>query len=207
MRACQALIPLVFALALAGCRSSESAKRTLPPQPAAPIATEASSTRAGAIPINPSNAKIAFTGATEIKSLTGSFAGFDGSLDLPTGDPKDATIRVVVDMNTTTTQIGLLTRHLKGQDFFDVARYPSAEFVSQTISPTPETGLYQVAGTMTLHGVQKPITFPAQMVVTPDEVTLEATMTIRQSDFGMIEAAKKTKDDVPVRVSMRQSRR
>ena len=42
--------------------------------------------------------------------------------------------------------------------------------------------------------------------VTPDEVTFDGTMTVRQSEFGMNEAARKTKDEVPVQVSFRGRR-
>jgi hypothetical protein len=47
----------------------------------------------------------------------------------------------------------LLTRHLKGEDFFDVARYPRAEFVSEAVGLGSDPGLYQVAGQLQFHGV------------------------------------------------------
>ena len=126
---------------------------------------------------------------------------------MPTDDPKDFKIRVVVDMDSTTTQIGLLTRHLKGDGFFDVARHPKSEFVSETIAPTGEAGAYRVAGTLAFHGERKAIAFPARIAATPDEVTLEATLAIRQTEFGMAEAASKTTDEVPVRISLRHRRK
>jgi polyisoprenoid-binding protein YceI len=64
-----------------------------------------------------------------------------------------------------------------------------------------------VSGKLTLHGVERPIVFPARIVVTPEAVTFDATMTVRQSEFGMSEGAKKTKDDVPVSISIRGSRK
>jgi len=64
-----------------------------------------------------------------------------------------------------------------------------------------------ISGHLTLHGVRKAISFPARIAVTPDEVTFDATITLLQTEFGMTEAAKKTKDEVPVTVSIRGRRR
>ena len=64
-----------------------------------------------------------------------------------------------------------------------------------------------MAGQLTLHGVQRPVAFPARVAIAPEEVSFDATLTVRQTEFGMAEAAKKTKDEVPVTVSIRGRRR
>jgi polyisoprenoid-binding protein YceI len=159
------------------------------------------------IPLSPANARIEFTGSTALTSHAGHFAAFEGVLEMPTDDPKDVRGRVAVDMDSTTTKIGLLTRHLKAEDFFDVAHYPKAELVLDGVAPAGEPGRFQVAGKLTLHGVQRPVAFPARIAVTADEVSFDGTMTVRQTEFGMTEAAKKTNDEVPVTVSIRARRR
>ena len=197
------LVP-TLTLVLFGCRLCEPGdgpKAAHSPSPAsvAPI-------RPGVIPITAANASIKFTGSTSLMSQEGRFTAFDGAMEVPTTDPKDTTIRVKVDMASTTTNIALLTKHLKGEDFFDVARYPTAEFVSERIVPTSEAGHYQVTGRFTLHGVSQSVTFPARIVLTGDEVAFDATLTLSQTAFGMTEAARKTKDEVPVTVSVRGRR-
>jgi polyisoprenoid-binding protein YceI len=196
---------LPFVLAAFGCHWCDSGTRTAQP-PAAPTAVPVRPVQPGVLPISPANASIEFTGSTSLMSQTGRFAGFDGTLEMPTADPKDARIHVTIDVNSTTTNVGLLTKHLKGEDFFDVAHYPTAEFESERITPTAEAGRYQIVGQLALHGVRKAIAFPARIVVTPSEVVFDGTLTIRQSEFGMIEAARKTKDDVPVKVSVHARR-
>ena len=55
-----------------------------------------------------------------------------------------------------------LTKHLKTADFFDVAKYPEATFVSTAIKPGGEKGAsHTVTDNLTLHGATKSITFPA----------------------------------------------
>lgn len=194
---------LLLAIAVVGCRHLMPGD-TKPGR--SPVATTATSSQPGVVALSPANTSIAFTGSTALTSHSGRFESFVGTLEMPTNDPKDMKIRVSVDMDSTSTSIGLLTKHLKAEDFFDVAHYPKSEFVLDSIAPTSEPGRFQVAGKLTLHGVQKPIAFPARIAISPGEVSFDATMTIRQTEFGMVEAAKKTKDDVPVSVSIRSER-
>ena len=196
------LAPL--ALATVGCHLG-STGGVKPPRPPATTQNVAPA-RPGMILISPANTDIGFTGSTALVSHSGHFEAFDGTWEVPSDDPKDMTIRVAVDMASTTTKIGLLTRHLKAEDFFDVAHYPTSEFVLDSVRPSGEAGRYQVSGKLSLHGVQRPVAFPARITVTPEEVSFDATMTVRQTEFGMTEAAKKTKDDVPVTVSIRGRR-
>jgi polyisoprenoid-binding protein YceI len=75
---------------------------------------------------------------------------------------------------------------LKTADFFDVAKYPEANFVSTTIKPGGENGAtHTVTGNLTLHGVTKAITFPATINVTPDVATVDSSFSINRKDFGI----------------------
>lgn len=200
MKAWTLFVSLTLAAVGCHCFTRDAAK---PP----PAASGPAPTRPGVIALSPANTTIGFTGSTALASQSGHFAAFDGTLEVPTDDPKDLKARVAVDMASTTTNIGLLTRHLKAEDFFDVATYPQSEFALETVTPTAEPGQYQVAGQLTLRGIRKAISFPARIAVTPDEVSFDATIPLHQSEFGMIEAAKKTKDEVPVTVAIRGRRR
>jgi len=51
------------------------------------------------------------------------------------------------------------------------------------------------------------VVFPARIAIAAEEVSFDATMTVRQSEFGMTEGAKKTKDEVPVAISIRGRRK
>jgi polyisoprenoid-binding protein YceI len=192
-------------LAVTGCQGtnpfcgchSEIVEKQLPPT------TQATP---GVVPITPATASIRFTGSTSLMSHEGHFESFDGALQMASNDPHEAHLHVVVDMKSVSTHIGLLTSHLKGEDFFDVARYPQAEFESESITPTAEPGRYQVTGQISLHGQRGPITFPARIRVNGNEISFEGTFSIRQSEFGMSEAARKTNDEVPVQVAIHGQR-
>jgi polyisoprenoid-binding protein YceI len=153
------------------------------------------------------NTRVTFIGSAWKSSHEGGFERLTGRLDCPTSDPKDVRLYVEIDTDSVFTKIGLLTRHLKGQDFFDVAKYPRATFVSSQIDParTPDA-THLVTGDFTIHGQTRRVVFPARLAVTGEAVTLGATIVVKQSEFGM-NLERKTDDEVPVTVSLRVSRR
>ncbi|HWG43999.1 MAG TPA: YceI family protein, partial [Gemmataceae bacterium] len=63
-----------------------------------------------------------------------------------------------------------------------------------------------ITGNLTLHGVTRAISAPADLTLANGLLTLSSRFLIRQSEFGMMEALKKSKDEVPITVSIRASR-
>jgi len=79
-----------------------------------------------------------------------------------------------------------LTGHLKTADFFDVAKYPKATFISTKIEPGTANGAtHMVTGNFDLHGVKKSISFPATIQVAPDSVSINAEFSVNRKDFGI----------------------
>ena len=76
-----------------------------------------------------------------------------------------------------------------GAQVLDVARYPKIEFSSTAVKVSSSTGgksELQVTGTLTLHGVQKPITLPVRVRIADDGTfTCDTEISLLQSDFGI----------------------
>jgi len=95
-------------------------------------------------------------------------------------------VNIAIKTDSITTDTPDLTKHLKTADFFDVAKYPEATFVSTAIKPGGQNGAsHTITGNLTLHGVTKAITFPATINVTPDAATVESSFSINRKDFGI----------------------
>lgn len=77
-----------------------------------------------------------------------------------------------------------LEGHLKSEDFFDIAVYPTAKF---DITKTEVKGTkIHVTGNMTIKGITKQLTFPATLAVNKDIVTLTSeTFQINRADFNV----------------------
>lgn len=135
--------------------------------------------------ITPATSKIEFVGSKVTGSHHGSFEKFSGEIDYA-GAPEKSRVSITIEMNSVTTDTPAVTKHLQTPDFFDAAKYPQATFVSTSIKPGGEKGAsHTVTGNLTLHGVTKSITFPANIAVTPDAITVESSFAINRKDFGI----------------------
>jgi polyisoprenoid-binding protein YceI len=135
--------------------------------------------------ITPQNSKIEFVGSKVTGSHNGSFQKFSGEVNY-TGDPEKSRVNINIDTASIMADDPKLTEHLKTPDFFDVAKYPQATFVSTQIRKGGEQGAtHTVTGNLTMHGVTKAITFPATISVTPDTASVDANFSLNRKDFGI----------------------
>jgi len=175
--------------------------------PNAPNSPEHSASDKG-VSLGPENTSISFVGSSLLSKQAGSFDDFDGRIELESDDPQEARISLTIQMDSLSTNIILLTNHLKRADFLDVEHYPQATFVSKRILQVPGGGVnHTITGDMTIHGVTKTLEIPARFAISDNLVSLEATFDIHQSEFGMEKGAKKADDVVPVTVFARVRRR
>ena len=121
----------------------------------------------------------------------GKFTMVDGTLILDEAKPENSKVNVTVHTDIIATGIPKLDEHLKSDTFFDVAKYPTATFVSNKILVTgKDTG--KIYGTLTLHGVSKSVILDAKLLKigmhpmnNKKSVGFSATTTVKRSDFGM----------------------
>ncbi|HET6976309.1 MAG TPA: YceI family protein [Pyrinomonadaceae bacterium] len=159
--------------------------------------------------ITPQNSKVEFTGSKVTGSHNGSFGDFSGQIDYA-GAPEQSRVSFTIKTDSLTTDTPDLTKHLKTPDFFDVAKFPEASFVSTSIKPGGEKGAsHTVTGNLTLHGVTKEVTFPATISVAPDAATVDSTFSINRKDFGINFAGQTDnliRDDVVLKLTIRATK-
>jgi polyisoprenoid-binding protein YceI len=135
--------------------------------------------------ITPENSKIEFIGSQVTGNHNGSFQKFSGEIDY-TGTPENSRVSISIDTDSITADNPDLTKHLKTADFFDVAKYPKATFVSTAIKPGGDKGAsHTITGNLTLHGVTKAVTFPATIAASADAITVDSNFSINRKDFGI----------------------
>lgn len=175
---------ILFALLLLTACNPASDKPKAVTQSAAPVSSPAT-TGGQKYKITPATSKIEFVGAKVTGSNHGSFEKFTGNIDYA-GSPEKSRVSITIEMNSVVTEEPDLTKHLQTPDFFDVAKFPQATFVSTEIKAGGEKGAtHTVTGNLTLHGVTKSVTFPATINVAPDAITVESTFSINRRDFGI----------------------
>ncbi len=115
-------------------------------------------------------------------SHEGMVAISDGALTLTDGQVSEATF--TIDMTSITESEGgqQVVTHLKSDDFFNVAQYPTATIVVTNIAQVD--GQYQVTGDLTIRDITNEVTFPAEITATADgQLMIEADFTIDRTDW------------------------
>lgn len=130
----------------------------------------------------------------------------EGTLVLDEEKPQNSKVNVNIQTANFITGIPELDKHLKGPLFFDVARFPTATFVSNQIEvKDKKTAL--VHGILTVHGVSKPVTLDVtlnKMAMNPVSNKMSAGFSaitkIKRSDFGITTALPGLGDDVTLNI-------
>jgi polyisoprenoid-binding protein YceI len=176
---------LTAVLFLTSCANPASDKPQAVTNEAAPVAATSPATAGEKYVISSETSQITFVASKVTGSHNGSFKKFSGMINF-SGQPETSSVSITIDTNSVETDTPDLTKHLKTPDFFDVAKYPEATFVSTTIKPGGASGAsHTVTGNLTLHGVTKAITFPATIAVTSGAINVDSTFSINRKDFGI----------------------
>lgn len=204
---------------LAGCEDPAKDKPKATVSSAAPMATGATSAAAHAAPTGPAEtaavdgaaSTVGFVGSKVTGKHEGKFEKFSGSVTLVGGKIEGGKMTVEIEMASVKTDQEKLDGHLKGGDFFDVAKHPKATFRATEIKAGGDKGAsHTITGELDLHGVKKTISFPATVTVAADAVSGTAEFTINRKDFGIVYAGKADdliRDDVVLKLSLKAPRK
>jgi polyisoprenoid-binding protein YceI len=136
----------------------------------------------------------------------GRFDSVAGSFTLDEADPTQTKLTFTVKAASVDTNNPARDNHLKGPDFFSAVQYPEIKFTSESVSKTAK-GL-EVKGSLTFHGVTKPLSFILTPVGSGKDMRgnptagIDANFVVKQSDFGITKMAAAIGDDVSVWVSI-----
>ena len=206
---CLLTVGLASALALAACKDPTKDKPKAEITNAAPGASGAAAPPTAAtetLAIDPQNSKVEFVGSKVTGSHDGGFKAFTGTIDLTEDGKGVRAMAADIDMNSTWSDNEKLTGHLKAPDFFDVAKFPKATFVSTEITPGGEKdATHTVTGNFTLHGVTKSIKFPAKIAVSDGSAKVDSEFFINRKDFGIVypgQANNLIRDEVVIKLAL-----
>ena len=113
-----------------------------------------------------------------------------GQINWNETDVTKSTVNVTIDVNSVDTGVAPRDSDLKSSNLFDVAQFPTATFVSTSVSKTAN-GL-TVNGNLTLHGVTKPVVLQVEGPTGPvpgmdhkPHAGFSATTTVSRTAFGI----------------------
>ena len=123
--------------------------------------------------------------------VSGRFSDFTGTIVGDPARPAEARVEFTLKAASIDTDQESRDKHLRSADFFDAEKHPDITFTSTKITPAGKDK-YDVAGTLTMRGVSRPVTIPVSFLgsmLDPgknEKFGFEATAKLNRKDFGIV---------------------
>ena len=129
--------------------------------------------------------------------VDGTFTDTDVKTNFDVKNLAAAYFKVEVKTKSIDTGIGLRDNHLRDEKYFDVEKYPSIVFNSESVKAQGQT--FIVVGKLTIKGVTKTIKIPFEIIFNETgPKTLEGTFELDRRDYGVGKNHLILSDDVKV---------
>ena len=131
----------------------------------------------------------------------------EGKLVYDADDASKSSVEVTIPVTAIDTFVPKLDEHLKGADFFDAGKFPTATFKSTSVAAAG-TNKLTVTGDLTIKDITKPVTLDVTLngagehpMLKKQAIGFSATATIKRSDFGVGAYAPNVSDEVQLRIT------
>ena len=131
-----------------------------------------------------------------------------GTLEFDPANPTRAAVNVTIALSSLNTGVPALDEHLRSEDFFEVAKFPTASFRSTKVEQGAGKDRLKVTGELNLHGITRPVTLDVTVLkigANPrtqlPTVGFEATTTLKRSDFGLGAFVPQVSDEIRLQLS------
>lgn len=141
--------------------------------------------------IDQNHSEVGFSIRHFFSKVPGNFGKFQGAIVYDPQKPEVSSVKVEIDPSSINTQNEKRDNHLRSEDFFDVAKFPTLTFVSTKVAASGDNKL-KVDGNLTMHGVTKPVTLFVTFLGAGPSMNgeqrsgFEAITKLNRKDFGIL---------------------
>ena len=159
--------------------------------------------------IDPGHSQVRFEynhlGFSNIVGLIGEVSG---EIVFDSADPSKSSVTATIPLTSIQTGYAKMNDHLAKDDFFDVAKFPEASFVSTSVESMSADRM-RVTGDFSLHGVTRPVVLDVTlnkagehpMRKTP-AIGFDASADLLRSDFGLDKYVPAVGDAVKISITV-----
>jgi polyisoprenoid-binding protein YceI len=128
-----------------------------------------------------------------LSSVKGEIPVIGGTIEIPAGKTVPSAVTASLDLTKIDTKNDFRNNDIRGENWFDVAKYPTATFTSTKIVGTDPNN-FTIDGNLTMHGVTKPIVMTAHFEGAgvggrgEKRVAFSATATIHRQDWNLVDS-------------------
>jgi polyisoprenoid-binding protein YceI len=125
-----------------------------------------------------------------VTKVRGRFTDLSGTISYDAAQPERSTVALNLVAASIDTGTPDRDAHLRSDDFFAVEKFPAISFASTRVTKK-NAEHYEVAGTLTIRDVAKPLTLPVTFLGAAkdpwgnERLGFETEITINRKDFGL----------------------
>ena len=134
--------------------------------------------------VDPAQSHLRFIGSQGGEPFDGAFKNFQVTIDLDLAKPE--TGKIVATIDTTSATAGNKERddYLPLSDWFDVKKYATAKFESQSLHAAT-AGCFEAVGSLTIKDVARPLTLPFCLKTEGDHTRATGRVTLVRTDYHL----------------------
>ena len=133
--------------------------------------------------VQPAGSKLAFSGSFQGQAFDGTFGQWTAAISYDPAKLANSKFDVEVDLASVKTGDKDRDGALPGADFFNVAKFPKAHFVTTGFR---QNGAQVIAdGNLTLRGLTKPVSLTVVFKPAGTGASMDVTGTVKRLDFGV----------------------
>jgi polyisoprenoid-binding protein YceI len=143
---------------------------------------------------------------------TANFNDIKGSISFDSAAPDKSSVDVTIAVASIDTHVPALDEHLKKDDFFAAAKFPTITFKSIKVQGAAGQNHFKVSGDLTVHGVTKPVVLEATLNKAGEHpmskvqtIGFNATTTIKRADFGIGAYVPNVSDEIKINITTEAS--
>jgi polyisoprenoid-binding protein YceI len=130
----------------------------------------------------PAQSQIEFTARQMGVPIKGHFRKFDGKVAFDPAKPQAGSVQIGIDMSSATMGVKENDAELPKADWFNVAKFPRAEFQSTAIKPLGGDK-YEVSGKLTIKGASQNVQLPVTIAKAGAGMVATGTLPIKRTAF------------------------
>ena len=130
--------------------------------------------------------------------VDGSFRGLKGEIRFDTTKLAEASMNVSVDAATIETGINMRNRHLRGEKYFNVEKFPVISIQGSQVKSAGKTDTYMMTARITIKGISKLNTITFSAKPQKNGFFFEGLFTLNRRDFDVGSGSISLADEVKV---------
>jgi polyisoprenoid-binding protein YceI len=143
---------------------------------------------------DPQQSRLEFAGVQAGAEFKAVFHKFTAAVDFAPDALAGSRLDVQIELNSVDSKDKDRDTTIRGPDIFDVAHWPTAHYVTRTITKT--AGGFTAVGALTLRGVTKDVPIDFQFTPGAAGAKLEGSAKLKRLDFGAGQGDWKSTDEV-----------